>query len=211
MIYVRMYETEQQALDTLARLEEDGFPGETIHLLRPLVEGEARTLDEGIAEARRAGFVHGGDGEAYRQCLALGRSLVLVRAAFGFGQDALRILEAGGPVDTHLLPSPSLPAEGDRAAPFSSSLQWTVLKQDSPAPLSAWLCISALSKTSLSDRSFGFPLLSRIATPLSSLLGLKTLSESASTAEASFGLPLLLNEAAPLSSRLGLPVLIGQR
>ena len=209
MIYARMYETEQQALDTIARLEEDGFPQEFIRLLKPIVEGQGRALEQEIAAARREGFIQGEDGAVYRQFLALGRSLVIVRAAFGFGQAAVQILEAGGPVDTHLLPSPYLPVEGDRAAPFSSSLQWTVLKSDSPAPFSAWLGIEPLARGSMFNRSFGFPLLSRMATPLSSLLHLKTLSAQESPGDSSYGLPLLLDEAAPLSSRLGLPLLIG--
>ena len=209
MIYARMYETEQQALDTIARLEEDGFPQDYIRLLRPVLKGKGGNLEQEIAAARLEGFVHGEDSAAYRQFLASGRYVVLVQAAFGFGQAAVQILEAGGPVDTHLLPTPSLPVpEVDRAAPFSSSLQLTVLKQDSPAPFSSLLGIEPLAKDSLSDRSFGFPLLSRRSTPLSSLLGLKTLSAQESLGDASFGLPLLSDEATPLSSGMGLPVLI---
>ena len=209
MIYARMYETEQQALDTIARLEGDGFPAETIRLMRPILIGKGGDLEQAIAAARQEGFIHGEDGAAYRQFLASGRYVVLVQAAFGFGQAAVQILQAGGPVDTHLLPSPSLPApQVDKAAPFSSSLQWTVLKQDSPAPFSALLGIEPLAKDPLSDRSFGFPLLSRRSTPLSSLLGLKTLSSQESLGDTSFGLPLLSDEATPLSSGIGLPVLI---
>lgn len=210
MIYVRMYASEQQAIDTVARLEADGFPTPTIYQMRALAGGEEGTLGTVIGAARRAGFVLGDEGEAYAHFLAHGRSLVLIKAAFGFGQAAIQILEAGGPVDTHLLPPPRLPRDSDTAAPFSSSVQWNVLKPNQPAPFSSCLGLAPLARSSLSDRSFGFALLSSRATPLSSLLGLKVLSGQPSPGEASFGLPLLSTEPAPLSSMLGLPLLTHQ-
>jgi hypothetical protein len=210
MIYVRMYASEQQAIDTVARLEADGFPTQTIYLMRALAGGEEGTLATVIGAARRAGFVLGDEGEAYAHFLAHGRSLVLIKAAFGFGRAAIQILEAGGPVDTHLLPPPRLPRDSDTAAPFSSSMQWNVLKPNQPAPFSSCLGLAPLARSSLSDRPFGFALLSSRATPLSSLLGLKVLSGQPSPGEASFGLPLLSTEPAPLSSMLGLPLLTHQ-
>ena len=209
MIYVRMYETEQQARDVVGKLEEDGFPAETIFLVTS-ASGDGEAAVGSIKAAMAAGFVLGSDAEVYIQGVERGRSLVLIQAGFGHGQSAVNILDSGGPVETDLLPPPRLSVDYDEAAPLSSAFQWSVLKRDEPAPLSAWLGLQPITSSSLLNRSFGFPLLNNKAAPLSSLFGLKTLSAKTDPGEASFGLPLLLADPAPLSSKFGLPLLTSQ-
>ncbi len=213
MTYVRMYETEQQALAAVEKLKEDGFPNNAILLVTPGAEGEA------VLE-----FTLGSDAQALAQSLGRGRSIVLVRAAFGFGQAAINILEACGPVDTHLLAPPmAATAWEERGAPLSTALQWPVLKRNEPAPFSDFLGIPLISSCQGSEPtmiskfsgasielSFGYRLLSSKATPLSSLLGLDTLLGKVGTGESSFGLPLRMQNPAPLSSFFGLPLLTSQ-
>ena len=206
MIYVRMYETEQQARDVVRELEEDGFPAETIFLVTS-ASGAREAAVGSISDAIAAGFVLSSDAEIYAQGVEHGRTLVLIRAGFGHGQSAVNILDGGGPIDTGLLPPPRLSVDNDEAAPLSCAFQWSVLKRDEPAPLSAWLGLQPIISSSLLNRSFGFSLLNNKAAPLSSLFGLKTLSPTPDLGEASFGLPLLLADPAPLSSKFGLPLL----
>jgi len=208
MIYVRMYETGSQASDAVIKLQEDGFPHDTLCQVIPGVSaGESR---DNLAAALAAGFIHPNDFDKLLQALISGRCLVMVNAAFGFGQAAVNILDSCGPVSTDLLPPPRLPVEGDKAAPFSSAMQWSVLKRDQPAPFSSWLGLKTLSATSEMNRSFGFPLLSDNPAPLSSLTGLKILMPTPDLGHSSFGWPLLMDEVAPLSSRLGFPLLISK-
>lgn len=208
MIYVRMYETGSQASDAVIKLKEDGFPHDTICQVTP--GASAGGSRDNLAAALAAGFIHPNDFDKLLQALISGHCLVMVNAAFGFGQAAVNILDSCGPVGTDQLPPPRLPVEGDKAAPFSSAMQWSVLKRDQPAPFSSWLGLNPLStKTSL-DRSFGFPLLSGNSAPLFSMAGIKTIISNPDLGDSSFGMPLLLDNAAPFSSRFGLPLLINK-
>ena len=213
MTYVRMYETEQQALTAVEKLKEDGFPNNAILMVTPGADGE-----------RVLGFTLGDDAKVLVQSLKRGRSIVLVRAAFGFGQAAINILDSCGPVDTELLAPPMTAAAWEEAgAPLSTALQWPVLKCNEPAPFSDFLGIPLLSSCEGSEPtmiskfsgssielSFGYRLLSSKAAPLSSLLGLDTLLDKVGTGESSFGLPLGMQNPAPLSSFFGLPLLTNQ-
>jgi len=207
-----MYKTEQQARDVVKKLKDDGFPDNSILLVTPGASGEAIL-----------GFTLGGDAEVYAQSMARGRSIVLVRAAFGLGQAVISIMESGDPVDTDLLAPPKVASAWEESgAPFSSAMQWPVLKRNEPAPFSDFLgiplitgdlgCESSMIGTlsaSSPELSFGYRVLSDKATPLSSLLGLSVLSDKG-PGEESFGLPLQLVDKAPLSSFFGLPLLTNQ-
>lgn len=219
MTYVRMYETEQQARDAVRKLKEDGFPEDTILLVTPGPGGAGSV--EGISAAISAGFVVSGDAKVYVQAVERGRSLVLVRAAFGFGQAALNILDSCGPVDSELMGRVKAAPTSERGAPLSSFFQWPLLKRNQPAPFSDFLGIPLLSSSTGSkpslvgemsastfDLSFGFRLLSNRAVPLSTLLGLPTLLDTASLGSSSLGFPLLADSSVPKQSTFGLPLLI---
>jgi len=222
MIYARMFASEQKAREAVRKLEEEGFSEETIFLVTPdpaTDDGVARN----IAAAIKAGFMEGYDAKIFARGVARGRSLVLVRTGFGCGMAAIKTLERCGPVDTALLPPPKTWTDGDKFTPLSAAFGLPVLSYDQPAPISAFLGILPLAPGSMFDRSFGFGLLSRKATPLSSLFGIKTLSgkkspwkssfglsllsQSSGAKPSSFGLPLLSQESAPLSHMFGLPLL----
>ena len=223
MTYVRMYATEQQARDAVGKLREDGFPEDTILLVTPSQGGAAVTVDN-LKAAITAGFMVGKDASVYAEAVGRGRSLVVVRPAFGFGQAALNILDACGPVDTHLVQKPEPPVTAEKGTPLSSFFQWRVLRPNEPAPFSDFLGLPLLSSRQtcqsdtigklsgpMIDNSVGLRLLSHKATPLSSLFGLQTLLDQPVHWESSFGLPLQSRSPAPLSSLFGLPLLIGQR
>lgn len=220
MTYVRMYATEQQARDAVGKLREDGFPEDSILLVTPS-GGGAVTVDNPKA-AITAGFMVGKDASIYAEAVGRGRSLVVVRPAFGFGQAALSILDSCGPVDTHLIKTPELGVTTDRGTPLSSFFLWRVLRPNEPAPFSDFLGLPLLSSKPacpsdligklsgpMIDTSFGMRLLSDEAAPLSALLGMQTLKDRPDPWESSYGLPLQSPNPAPLSSLLGLPLLLG--
>ncbi len=200
---VRMYEAEQQARDAVQKLKDEGFPEDQIFLVTP----QSGSSAEAIAAAIMAGFVLRSHAKIYAEGIQRGRSLVVVRAAFGHSQDAIDILSSFGPVDTGLrLPKePSI--AWDEAAPISSALRIPVLIRNSPAPVSrtfgmpplsrgrtGWLAaiFGELTSPNYAFSSvFGMPLLSRNPAPLSTLFGLKTVTSSSGPWKTSFGLPLL--------------------
>lgn len=202
MIYARMYATEQQALNALGKLREEGFPQDTILTLVPGGEGDKALADK-VRAGIKAGFIPESEGRIYTRCMELGRSLVFIRVAFGYGLIATEILDSCDPVDTHHLPEPGAAFS---SAPLSSVLCWPVIKTDQPAPLSSLFGFPPLKNSSAFSFSAG-SLLSDKPTPLSSMFGLKTLINQTHSSDSSFGMPLLSRNPAPFSSLLGLPLL----
>ena len=202
MIYARMYATEQQALDAVGKLREEGFPTDTILTLVPGGEGE-KALADIVRTGIKAGFIPESEGRIYARCMELGRSLVFIRVAFGYGLIATEILDSCDPVDTHHLPEPGAAFS---SAPLSAAMGWPVIKADQAAPLSSLFGLPALKSSSAFSFASG-SLLSDQATPLSSMFGLKTLISQSQSSDSSFGMPLLSRNPAPFSSLLGLPLL----
>ncbi len=202
MIYARMYATEQQALDAVEKLREEGFPTDTIFTLVPGGEGDKALADK-VRTGIKAGFIPESEGRIYARCMELGRSLVFIRVAFGYGLIATEILDSCDPVDTHHLPEPGAAFS---SAPLSAAMGWPVIKGDQAAPLSSLFGFPALKSSSAFSFGAG-SLLSDKATPLSSMFGLKTLISQDQSTDSSFGMPLLSRNPAPFSSLLGLPLL----
>lgn len=202
MIYARMYATEQQALDAVEKLRDEGFPTETIFTLVPGGEGDKALADK-VRTGIKAGFIPESEGRIYVRCMELGRSLVFIRVAFGYGLLATEILDSCDPVDTHHLPEPGAAFS---SAPLSAALGWPVIKADQAAPLSSLFGFPTLKSSSAFSFASG-SLLSDKATPLSTMFGLKTLINQSQSSDSSFGMPLLSRNPAPFSSMLGLPLL----
>ena len=202
MIYARMYATEQQALDAVGKLRGEGFPADTILTLIPGGEGE-KALTDKVRTGIKAGFIPESEGRIYARCMELGRSLVFIRVAFGYGLIATEILDSCDPIDTHHLPEPGAAFS---SAPLSAAMGWPVIKADQATPLSSLFGFPALKSSSAFSFASG-SLLSDKATPLSSMFGLKTLISQSQSSDSSFGMPLLSRNPAPFSSLLGLPLL----
>lgn len=202
MIYARMYATEQQALDAVEKLREEGFPTDTIFTLVPGGEGDKALADK-VRTGIKAGFIPESEGRIYVRCMELGRSLVFIRVAFGYGLLATEILDSCDPVDTHHLPEPGAAFS---SAPLSAALGWPVIKADQAAPLSSLFGFPTLKSSSAFSFASG-SLLSDKATPISTMFGLKTLINQSQSSDSSFGMPLLSRNPAPFSSMLGLPLL----
>ncbi|XWN31804.1 MAG: hypothetical protein ROR55_01415 [Devosia sp.] len=223
---VRIYPSEQAALDADARLAESGFTDRAV-LLPSNVAG---TEEKAVREAVREGKLPQRFEKISIQSLKDGRAVVAVEAPFGLSETAVDIMDTGECVDTDRLrryeisdPAPFSDALGlpvlssskatnsltDSSWSLSSSLGMGLLSKN-PAPLSSAISWRTLSKPKGKGewrRSFGFPLLSRKAAPLSSMFGMGTLSRPSSKKTSSFGFPLLSRTAAPLSRMFGLKVL----
>lgn len=218
---VRLYETEQKARDAVGKLAEEGFPKETIFLVKPTFERDAGTADD-LAVAAMAGFVPQDQVAVYAEGLKQGRSVVAIRAPFGQGALATHILDSCGPMETGLELPKGRPIAWEVGAPLSSAFLLPIILRNKPAPFSGTFGLPMLSsgrtfgskykELASSDYAFfGRSRLSQKAAPLSSLFGLKTLSTKARTSRtSSFGLPLLSQNAAPLSSKLGMHLLTGR-
>lgn len=223
---VRMYETEKKARSAVGRLKSEGFHDDTILLLTKPNESEGSSM-ELLESAVTAGFVPPDQVSSYVEGLDKGQSLVAICAPFGFGQQAIKILDSCGPVKIAALSSQEEAAKiwGGRGVPLSSTLKLRVLWRDKPAPLSDLLGRPTLSRgrtfqnkypeLKSSDWSFssrlGYRLLSSSPEPTSAIFGFKTLSEQTGgdSWTSSFGLPMLSQDPAPLSSAFDLHLQTG--
>ena len=214
---VRVYETEQQADSAVRNLEDAGFSSDAIIKLSP--EPAAAGEEGAPKKSKPAGPL----AALYAAQLEQGRSLVGVRAPFGKGLLATTALESAGPLAVELPQTPEAArasAEtGDYGdgAPFSKALNLTVLKRNSPAPLSemfGWalksskrfFLTSELADPHKSFTAFG-PMLSDEAAPLSSKAGMKVLSDDPTPLSSKAGMKTLTDDATPLSSKFGMQVL----
>ncbi len=188
----RMYETEQDAMAAVDALDAAGFLADEVSILTPADN------DEAVEAAVRNGFLRAGSlTEVCYSGLRNGRSVVSVKAQFGRGQGASNALQAGGPVDTDLIPE----YVSEDAAPFSDLIGMPVLTDSRSSSELVSSSYHAL------PNFFGMGLLSRRATPLSSMFGMRTLSKPKGPRKRSFGLPLLSSNPAPLSSMFRIPTL----
>ena len=182
MSTVRLFESEHQAEGAAARLVEAGFRQQTISVISPAAGQEEAAVQSAVA----SGALPGSHRRVCVDALRRGRHIVTIEAPFGHEQEAIDILTAGGAVETDSLPAYSL---------------------YDPTPLSDFLGIPVLSSsrttTQLAQRRFTFPswlglgLTSKKAAPLSSMIGLKPLSQPKRPRTSSFGLPLLTKSGGP--------------
>lgn len=223
-LIVRVYETEQQAKGVVKKLKDAGFADDAIVQLAP----EPATEGEEGAPKKSRPVGAGQLADFYAEQLQQGRSLVGVRAAFGEGRRATNILESGKPLAIELPQAPeaakvrAAPIAGaddfSDATPLSRALNLAVLRRNSSAPLSDYMNWPVTSKkrhyltTELADPHKAFsasfmPLLSSIAAPFSSKVGMRVLSDNATPLSNKANMDVLKDDPTPLSSKFNLRVL----
>ncbi len=190
---VRFFESEEAAQGAVASLTDLEFRAEDITTLSSGDGDAAAVIDKAI----RSGVVPGQYRKVCTDALASGHSLVAIEPPFGRGDLAKRVMAKAGAVGTENLPE---------YIPYN------------PSPLSDFLGIPTLvsykhsfnirqlSDFSLSG-SIGFGELSKKPTPLSSMVGMKTLTTPKPGRKSSFGMPLLSKGSTPLSSMIGMKML----
>lgn len=183
---VRIYETEQQARNAVAKLVEKDFPADSIYLLTPKPGQE----EQSVAAAIGGGRLPPSHANLAKQMIRKGRSIVALELRYGMGQVAIDIMDSCGAVDTDKLPE-YLPRN---PSPFSDSFGLPVLLRDSRSTT------KLLSRSSTAFRtSFGIPLLSKNQRGKASL--------SSKRKNSSFGLPLLSKNQRGKSSSFGFSTL----
>jgi BCD family chlorophyll transporter-like MFS transporter len=130
----------------------------------------------------------------YAAAVKAGGVLVTLSPALGLGARATAILEQTRPADTGPVTVQDQGAGWDPAAPLSSALFMPV-KLDNPAPFSSLWNVPAVTKKGWF---------------VSSLLGLKMLSDNPAPLSGAIGLKTLASHPAPFSALLKLPTLIGK-
>ncbi len=190
---VRIYESEEAARDAVRLLTDEGFEEDNVFLISPSFPGgEARAVRSAIEKEQLPGSY----ARVCTDALQRGRVIVSVVAPFGAGQTAMDLLDGCDAVETATLPDPST----RNPAPFSDFLGLPTLSDSQPS--------SELSESAHPlSQTFGLPVLSNRAAPLSSMVGMKTVSAPKRQWRSSMGMPLLSKNAAPLSSMLRMKTL----
>lgn len=188
-LVIGIYRSEPAAEAADAALARDGFDDRRV--IHPGEDGEARAR-----AAAAEGYLPSGLARIYGRLLVEGASVVVVRPPFGEGGAAERIVRRSeGYEAPPAAPPPRNPA------PFSQAFEIPVLT-------SSRSHTELMSKWSFSD-FLGLRLISSKAAPLSSAVGMPTLSGAAGEARSewrtSFGMPLLSDKGAPLSTAVGAP------
>lgn len=187
---VRMYPSEDQARKAIHLLEEEELAGNNLHLFTPVPGNEAQTVHNAIADGQLPdSHIH-----VCTRALQKGNCILTVVPPFVRGAEAEQIMDSCGPVDTDDLPDyyvkNTKPLSDLLGLPLLTSYQYTFNMKQITSP--SWSFSSM----------FGLGTLSKNPTPLSSMLGLKTVS-AAKSKNSSFGLSLLSKKATPLSSAVG--------
>jgi hypothetical protein len=200
---VRLFATGQQARDAAQRLSAEGFANESIVVASTDDASAARGAGV-LANLASRGLRY--QASIYGEGLAAGQSLVAIDAPYGCGEIAANVLDACGPVDFGDRLSRPDHCYGGEAAPLSALFGMPTLMRGHPAPLSDFIGLPMLSRrrsvfasacrelarSPIVFKSFlGMSLLSRNATPLSSMIGMKPLTRARRDWQRSFGLPLL--------------------
>ncbi len=202
---VGIYQSQQSARAAVEALSAAGFseaqlladsdvpqssPGEGDETIGMVSAEPKRDRQAEVQSAVEGDMIPSGSAAACLRLLNEGKSLVVASAPFGRAQTIQGIMRSNA---GEILQPP----------PFRD-----------PSPLSDFLGIPAVTKfvssTELLKSSWslssglGMGMLSSSPTPLSSMLGMKPLSEFPKGKKSSFGLPLLSKNPAPLSSLLGM-------
>ncbi len=241
----RAYATPQQAQSAVQDLIAEGVPESTVSLFIPDDSGSAAQPSAGMGEpggmeagqasgesansrrdALRTGFyLRNMKDEAaakYMDAAMAGNSIVAVQARFGTSRMIETILDQQDPVKVQLEVDRDRAHMWDPAAPISSAFMLPVRTKRRPEPiLLRGLMFSTIPQlTKPGFALFGDGVSRNNPAPLSSMVGMKTLTEEKPWVKSMgfsllldkdkrfFMAPTLIDNPAPLSRMLGLPSLI---
>ena len=186
----RLFESEHAANGAVSRLADINIARGAVTVIHANDAGASDALDAAIQN----GAIENGHRRALKAGLAKGRSIVSVTPVLGQGRSIEIALDSSGAVDSDTIPDYLL----DSASPLSDLFGIPVLtKGDSHLRLARFDGRS----------SFGFRLLSKRATPLSSMFGLKVLSSKTGSRAKGTAVERMSGKPAPFSSALGLKLL----
>jgi len=184
----RLYESYGNALEASNGLRKRGFNRDEIVLISRAANNEAGEIPDLPAEISQAG-IPADDVASYVASIDGGKSLLVVRAAWGSAQKAIGIVDNHGPSDTDVGNREYYVSTTENPANFSLSsyLGFPVLLLEA-APFSKFWNLPVLFANSAPFSSFfSFPLLSKGFT---------------------FGVPKLISNGSAFSDELKIPVLM---
>ncbi len=193
---VRFFSSEHAARDAVANLAKDGIPGRLAAVISPSPERSAEDVIASVDQSVLPGGYH----KSVARALRHGRSVLCVTPPYGKSASAMRILARSGAVDTETI-SDYTPSD---AAPFSEFLGLPVLTDGRSH-------LKLLRSDWTFSSWFGMGLLSKKATPLSSMFGMKTLSSKTGSQAAGTSVQRMSGTAAPFSSKLGMKLLSSKK
>jgi hypothetical protein len=186
-----MYRSAEQATAAVRQLHEEGFTPDLVDLVTASSSPASASGADPVVAAIVGGYVLKRHAVVYAEAVRRGAAVVIVRAPFSYGGDAIEILDSCGPIDTGIVERVDDYAGWNEATPLSSILWMPLLTKGSSGFSSFW----------------NLPVLTRAGRTLCSRLGIGELSASATSLSGGLGLPLLSRGAAPLSSALKIPLL----
>lgn len=206
VVVTRIYESEETARQVETDLRPHTLAGQVRVVTSGDNDGEQKLASGGMSAA---------SARAYARAVFAGRSVVSVAPSFGHAARVTHIMDAAGPVDTHIadLPDEAAARVEDPAAPLSSRFGWPLLSNDpapasgkfgwrvlldDPAPLSRWLGWRLLS-----ENQDGRASLSPDPVPLSRRLGWRLLLDDPAPVSRWFGWRVLKDDPAPASTKFG--------
>jgi len=188
----RIYENYGNALEASHELKSRGFHRDEIDLISKAGNSEDSEITDLAGEISQAG-VPADNVAAYAKAIDEGKSLLVVRAAWGAAVKALKVVDNHGPSAEASLNGEYYVTSGRQAAEAEAAF---------PFSLSGFL---------------GIPLLLNDATPFSNFWHWPVLAPASATFSSlfaslskgyTFGTPTLLSNGAIFSDELGLPVLL---
>jgi acetoin utilization deacetylase AcuC-like enzyme len=203
-LIIRLYDSAAQAAKAAQQLVDEGFEH-----VRHIKAGSGKNANrQALVTELMAAHIWKSHAETYADRLAKGGALVLVHAPFGSALNAEATLDQYEPNEKGITTQTWEPdAVWDDATPLSSALHLPVLI-NARLPAEILTGVSSLTKTTafLSD-FFGMPILKPGVHHATTSMGLGLLSKSATPLSSLFGLKTLSSNPTPLSSLLGLKVL----
>jgi hypothetical protein len=185
-----MYGSAQSANDAVRKLQAEGFVAGDIDLITATTGQRAAGAGDPVLAAILAGRVLRSKATVYAQGVHRGHALVIVRAPFSWGVDAVEILDSFGPVASGVPADPPAGMGWDEATPFSCAFRLPLL-----LPASTGFLLRQV------------PLVTRTGRTLCSALGLGELASPGPALSRVLGMPLLSRRGTPLSSAFGLRLL----
>jgi hypothetical protein len=205
-IISRLYAYARDAEAAVNDLRAHRLRDNEIFVVRPPLKGERPCVENIVAAIVQCALMQS-EAMIYAKRVARGGTLVAVHAPFDKTERVSVLLDIRDPVLRSVGPKRYPPLPWDKAAPFSSFMQWPTL-YDEPTPFANLWSLPTLAKNRVQSsrrrrrsRSFRSP------APLSDGLGISLLSASPTPLSDKLGLSLLSAAPTPLSDRLGLSLL----
>lgn len=205
-IISRLYAYARDAEAAVNDLRAHRLRDNEIFVVRPPLKGERPCVENIVAAIVQCALMQS-EAMIYAKRVARGGTLVAVHAPFDKTERVSALLDIRDPVLRSVGPKHYPPLPWDKAAPFSSVMQWPTL-YDEPTPFADLLGLPTLAKDRVSSsrrRRRSRP--ARSPAPLSDRLGIRVLSASPTPLSKKLGLSLLSTASTPLSDKLRLRLL----